>query len=195
NHLAKMALWHAIRGEDGRGPATALTAAVAGHFRSELGAEEDFPAEAVGTALHLGTIDMARLAELTQILFDVAAAHDPVALRVVGRQVNEIVAMATVAARRLELLDAPVTVVLGGGVVRARHPLLLLPVQTGIVAAMPKATVTVVDHPPVLGAALSCLDAVGASIAAHAALRTALADAHPRLSNVDDLARGRQDGD
>ena len=30
-HLASLALWHAIRGEDGRGPATALTPAVAAH--------------------------------------------------------------------------------------------------------------------------------------------------------------------
>ncbi len=180
--LAKLALWNAVRGEDGRGPATALSTAIADHFGLSTSDE-------VGIALHLGAgqvggvrfvggpggghLDRARLSELTPVLFAVAAAGDPVAAELVQRQVTEIVSMATIIARRLDLLDSPFTVVLGGGVLRARHPQLITPVTDGILAAAPKATVTIVDAPPVLGAALSALDALGASPDAHHTLRTA----------------------
>jgi N-acetylglucosamine kinase-like BadF-type ATPase len=167
-HLAGLTLWHAVRAEDGRGPETELARAVAEHFGRPT-------AEAVGAQVHLGVIDRAELAGLTPVLFAVAAAGDPVARGVVARQAEEIVALATVTARRLDLLDAPIAVVLGGGVLRARHPLLLEPVEEGIRAAAPKATVTVVDAPPVLGAGLSALDGLGADTEAYAALRTALA--------------------
>ena len=50
--------------------------------------------------------------------------------------------MATVAARRLGLLDSPFTVVLGGGVLRARHPLLLDAVHEQLQPSAPKA----IDH-------------------------------------------------
>ena len=166
-HLSTLTLWHAVRGEDGRGPATALSTAVAEHFgQSSTGA--------AAASVHLGIIDAARIEELTPMLFDVAAAGDQVARGIVARQAEEIVALATVAARRLELLGSPFDVVLGGGVLRARHPLLIHPVTRGIVELAPKATVTVVEQPPVLGAALSSLDGLGAGAAAHTALRAAM---------------------
>jgi N-acetylglucosamine kinase-like BadF-type ATPase len=167
-HLALLALWHAVRGEDGRGPGTALSAAVADHFGLST-------AEDVTAALHLGSLERRRLPELSPILFAVAAAGDPVAAGVVERQAGEIVALATVAARRLDLLDSPFAVVLGGGVLRAGHPALIGPVTDAILAAAPKATVTVVSAPPVLGAALSALDALDAGPEAHRALRERLA--------------------
>jgi N-acetylglucosamine kinase-like BadF-type ATPase len=165
--LATMALWHAVRAEDGRGAPTALSRAIADHFGLST-------AEEVSAALHLGTVPHARLRGLAPVLFAVAAAGDPVADSVVRRQVEEIIALATVAARRLDLLDRPFTIVLGGGVLRAGHPSLNGPVTRGILAAAPKATVTVVDAPPVLGAALSALDALRASPEAHADARARL---------------------
>jgi N-acetylglucosamine kinase-like BadF-type ATPase len=165
--LAQLALWHAVRGEDGRGPATALSAAAADHFGVST-------ADEVGAALHLGLIERARLSELSPVLFAVAAAGDAVAAKVVRRQVAEIVSLVTVTAGRLGLLETAFIVVLGGGVVRAGHPQLIEPVTERILAAAPKATVTIVDAPPVLGAALSALDALGAPPAAHAALRARL---------------------
>jgi N-acetylglucosamine kinase-like BadF-type ATPase len=167
-HLSTLALWHAVRGEDGRGPATALSAAVADHFGMSS-------AESVGAALHLGGIANSRLTELAPILFAVAAAGDRVASEVVERQITEIVSLVTVTARRLDLLESPFTVVLGGGVLRARHPHLIGPVTDRILSAAPKATITVVAAPPVLGAALSALDALGGSTAAHEAVRARLA--------------------
>jgi hypothetical protein len=48
-----------------------------------------------------------------------------------------------------------------------------------LATAAPKATVTVVDAPPVLGAALSALDALAAPPAADAAVRGALIEGQP----------------
>jgi N-acetylglucosamine kinase-like BadF-type ATPase len=167
-HLGWLTLWHAVRAEDGRGPGTDLAKAVADHFGLPT-------AEDVGKRVHLGGIDWADLANLAPVLFDVAAAGDAVAGTVVARQADEIVAMATVAARRLDLLDAAVVLVLGGGVLRARHPQLMEAIEAGIGLAVPRASVTVVDAPPVLGAGLSALDRLGSDPAAHAAIRAALA--------------------
>jgi len=147
-------LWHAARGEDGRGPATALSAAVAAHFGRAT-------VEEVSAGLHLGELNRQRVRDLAPVLFAVAAAGDPVARGVVAKQAREVVALATIAARRLGMLDKPHAVVLGGGVLAARHPLLHEAVLSGIQAAAPKATIGIVADPPVAGAALLALDAFG----------------------------------
>jgi len=159
HHLAELALWHAARGEDGRGPATALSAAVAAHFGQST-------VEEVSAGLHLKELDAERIRDLSPILFAVAAAGDPVARKVVARQADEVVALATVAARRLGLLDKPFTAVLGGGVLAAQHPLLHEAVVAGLQAVAPKAIITFVADSPVAGAALLGLDAFGVTDAA-----------------------------
>jgi N-acetylglucosamine kinase-like BadF-type ATPase len=166
-HLGVLALWHAVRGEDGRGPATALATAIIDHYGVSSAAE-------LGKRLYHGAVQWADLGNLAPAVFATAAAGDAVAVSIVDRQVEEIVLMATVAARRLALLDEPFTVVLGGGVLRARHPLLVPPVIAGIRASAPKASITVVDSPPILGAALHALDALGAGSVAREAVRRQL---------------------
>jgi N-acetylglucosamine kinase-like BadF-type ATPase len=172
-HLAALALWHAARGEDGRGPATALIGAVADHCGRDSIAE-------VVAGLHLGDVPKARADELSSVLFAVAAAGDPVARRVVARQADEIVRLATVAADRLDLSSKPYAVVLGGGVLRARHKLLDDAVRAAILSHSPQAQLSVVAAPPVVGAGLFALDALGAPPAAGVALRAALGAARPR---------------
>jgi N-acetylglucosamine kinase-like BadF-type ATPase len=167
HHLAQLALWHAARGEDGRGPATALSAAVAGHFGLST-------VEQVSAAVHLAVIGTDELDPLCKLLFDVAAAGDLVAAKVVGRQADEIVAMVRVAAARLGLLDQPHGVVLGGGVLQARHAMLHEPVVAGIRRYAPLAQVEVSADPPVVGAALLALDGLDPPPGAEAALRQAL---------------------
>ncbi|HEV7896473.1 MAG TPA: BadF/BadG/BcrA/BcrD ATPase family protein [Planosporangium sp.] len=166
-HLAELALWHAARGEDGRGRPTGLSAATALHFGRPT-------VESVSEGLHVGEIAMERISELSPVLFAVAAAGDAVAAEIVGRQVDEVLALHRVAADRLRLRDAPHAVVLGGGVLRARHPQLHAPVIAGIRTHAPRAEVTVVTDPPVVGAALLALDALGAEPGAGNALRVAL---------------------
>jgi len=169
-HLAQLALWHAARGEDGRGPVTALTAAVAQHF-GRVSAED------VGIGLHLGEIARGRVDELTRVLFDVAAAGDAVARSVLDQQADEIVAFARVAITKLELAATDVPVVLGGGILRAGWELLEPRIAAGVAAVAPRARLTFVDDAPVVGAALSALDALGAPEAAHVAIRQAVRDA------------------
>ncbi|MEV4132034.1 BadF/BadG/BcrA/BcrD ATPase family protein [Dactylosporangium sp. NPDC049742] len=150
-HLAALALYHAVRGEDGRGPATALTGAVTSVYGLPT-------AEDVSVALHLGDLPAARLDELSEVLFAVAAGGDAVAGRVVTRLAAEIEALVKVAAGRLSLLDTAYTVVLGGGVLTARHPQLHGDILARLAALSPRATVTVLSSLPVAGAALLALD-------------------------------------
>jgi N-acetylglucosamine kinase-like BadF-type ATPase len=167
HHLAQLALWHAARGEDGRGRPTALSAAVALHFGRPT-------VESVSGGLHLGEIPLERVSELSPVLFAVAAAGDRVASDLVAAQVEEVLALHRVAADRLDLRGAPHAVVLGGGVLRARHAQLHDPVIAGIRVHSPRAEVTVVTDPPVVGAALLALDALGAAAGTENVLRAAL---------------------
>jgi N-acetylglucosamine kinase-like BadF-type ATPase len=154
HHLAAMTLWHAARGEDTRGPGTALAAAVAAHYGHAT-------VEEVGAAIHLGQIPASRIEELTPLLFDVAEAGDRQARRIVARQAQEIISLVRIAGTRLDLLDKPHTVVLGGGVVAARRPLLHDAVLAGVAANAPLASIEVVNDLPVAGAALLALDQWG----------------------------------
>jgi len=153
-HLAQVALWHAVRGEDGRGPATALSRAIAAHFGRVT-------VEDVAAAIHLGDIPESRTADLTPLLFDVAESGDDVARRVILRQAREIVTLARVAGERLNLLGRPHTMVLGGGLIAARRRPLLVPVMRGLADVAPKATIKIVSEHPVTGAALLALDRLG----------------------------------
>ena len=161
HHLGEEALWHAIRGEDGRGPRTVLTEAVAEHF--------DRPnAEAVALALHFGELSNDRLNELAPVLLAVAGEGDPVALGVTDRMAEEVVTLARVVLGRLGIADRAAEVVLGGGVLRARVPVLMERIAARAAAEIPLARLVVAQEPPVVGAALLGLDTLGSSAAAAA---------------------------
>ncbi|WP_030760810.1 N-acetylglucosamine kinase [Streptomyces sp. NRRL F-2664] len=162
--LAEEALWCAARAEDGRGAATELARALPARLGHASMAS-------LIEALHLGRVPAARRHELAPVMFEVAAAGDAVALSLVDRQADEVVAMAVVALGRLGLLGEEVPVVLGGGVLTARHARLDDRIAAGLAERAPRARVTVVTAPPVLGAALLGLDAVGASAQSHGNLR------------------------
>ncbi|MEP6665394.1 MAG: BadF/BadG/BcrA/BcrD ATPase family protein [Nocardioidaceae bacterium] len=165
-HLSLEALWWAARADDGRGPLTELSRALPAHFGLPTMA-------ALIESLHLGRISTAQRLELTPVLFSVAAEGDAVARLVVQRQAEEIVALAVATLRRLEFLHEPVDVVLGGGVLTARHPLLLDAIGELLATEAPCAVPKVVTTPPVVGAALLGLDHVGAPDDVHVTLRAA----------------------
>jgi N-acetylglucosamine kinase-like BadF-type ATPase len=148
----------------GRGPGTALSAAVAKHFGLPSAAD-------VAIAVHKGLLDEGDLLGLTPVLFTAAAAGDPVACDLVRRQADEVCLMAVTAMRRLGLPPSGTPVVLGGGVLEARDPLLLEAIERRLAADAPGALPRVVDVPPVAGAALLGLDHVGAGAAAERRLR------------------------
>jgi N-acetylglucosamine kinase-like BadF-type ATPase len=169
NGLGKAALWWAIRAEDGRGPATGLRGAVAAHFGVSSVRE-------VAIRLHLGTISELRLRELSPVVLALAGGDDSVATSLVKRQAGEICLMSLTAMRRLGLTGLATPVVLGGGLLAARDPLLTAAVVEGIAAGAPDAVVTITDVPPIAGAALLGLDYLGAEPGAERRLRAAFAE-------------------
>ncbi|MFJ8936157.1 N-acetylglucosamine kinase [Streptomyces sp. NPDC102365] len=162
--LAEEALWHAARAEDGRGAPTELARALPAHFGLPT-------MYALIEALHLGHITDLRRHELTPVLFATAADGDPVAHSLVDRLAEEIVSMAVVALTRLDLLGEEAPVLLGGGVLAARHPQLDDRVRELLAERAPKAVPRVVTARPVLGAALLGLDRQGVPGLPHARVR------------------------
>ena len=82
--------------------------------------------------------------------------------------------MVRVTIDRLGLQHESTDVVLGGGVLAARQRDLLDGVTQRIHGYASVANVRIVDHPPVVGAALLGLDALGATPAAEARILSAL---------------------
>ncbi|MFJ6049097.1 N-acetylglucosamine kinase [Streptomyces sp. NPDC092307] len=162
--LAEEALWFAARAEDGRGGPTELARALPAYF-------DHASMASLIEAMHLGRVPHARRHELTPVLFAVAAAGDPVALSLVHRQADEVVAMASVALDRLDLLEREVPVVLGGSVLAAGHPQLNDRITARLAERAPHARISVITAPPVLGAGLLGLDALGSPPPAYRKLR------------------------
>jgi N-acetylglucosamine kinase-like BadF-type ATPase len=159
-------LWHAVRAEDGRGRDTILTSYLTSHFGVDR-------VEQVTIGIHQGKIGEDDLTGLAPLLLRAADEGDPVAVAVVSRLADEISVMAITAMRRLGLTGLATPVILGGGVITARNPLLMSGITAQLAEAAPAAQVRVIDVPPVAGAALLGLDQVSAPPAAADRLRAA----------------------
>ena len=171
--LGLAAVFAAARSEDGRGPRTALQQTVAAHFgvASLL---------ALAEAVHLDQLSKRRFVELAPLVL-AEAPQDPVAAGLIDRLAGEIVSFVRVALERIGPLPEPADVVLGGGILRARHPQLLSGVEAGLAELRVPLTTRVVDAPPVVGAALLGLDRLGAPDAARDRVRRELA---PEMAEV-----------
>jgi N-acetylglucosamine kinase-like BadF-type ATPase len=154
NDVGNAALFAAARSEDGRGPQTSLEGAVPAHFDLETPAQ-------LAEAIHRGEIPSRRLLELPPVVFE-EARKDAVAAEIVGRLASEIVAMARVALERLDLTDEPAEVLLGGGLLQSGDGRLSAAVGEELRKLAPNASVTAPSSPPIVGAALLGLDAIGA---------------------------------
>jgi N-acetylglucosamine kinase-like BadF-type ATPase len=157
--LGEEALWHAARAEDGRGPETALRAAVLAGMGVSTIAE-------LTHDLHFGRRALADLAVLAPVVFEAARGGDEVAIRIVDRQAAEVVSFARASLTRLGMLDRDVPVVLGGGVIRAGDERLLSGITAGLAEAAPHARIIRVDAPPIVGAGLLALESANAAPAA-----------------------------
>ena len=179
--VGRAALGAAVRALDGRGERTVLERIVPEHF----GASN---AEALARAMYRDRISSERLVELPPAVFRAAADGDTVARGILDQLADEVVAMATAAITRLRVVDADVEVVLGGGMFRSHDPVFLERIRAGIGAIAPRATMTTLTVPPVVGAALLGLDRIGASRKARARVR----DAVTHRSFAADRARSRK---
>ena len=165
--LGTEALFLAVRAEDGRGQPTALREAIMEHFGTRSVVD-------VTAALHFGDMPRSRLHELAPVLLRVAAAGDEPAAAVVERLAEEVFLLVRATLDRLSLREQPTDVVLGGSVLAARRPRLTEGVSRRLAAYAPNARLLVVDDPPVIGAALLGLDALGSPLDAEIAARTEL---------------------
>ncbi|HTJ68916.1 MAG TPA: BadF/BadG/BcrA/BcrD ATPase family protein [Actinospica sp.] len=156
--LGRVAMYAAVRGEDGRGPRTALTRAVAEHFGTETALD-------AALGFHLGTFAEERMHELSPLLLRVATAGDAEALAYVDRQAYEVVIWAKAALERLGLLERDAEVVLGGGVLRAAEPVLMDRVTALAADLIPAARLVVPRRRPIHGAVLLGLDRLGIALA------------------------------
>ncbi|HEV3132362.1 MAG TPA: BadF/BadG/BcrA/BcrD ATPase family protein [Acidimicrobiales bacterium] len=164
--LGVRALGLALRSRDGRGGPTALAELVPAHF----GLPDP---EAVLTAVYTGTLDYGRLFELARVCLDAAAAGDAPAAEAVALLADEVVAMAGAIIGRLGVAGDEVEVVLGGGVFESTYADFAARVEHGVLVVAPGARFRRLEAPPVLGAALLGLDALGAPDEAEIRLRSA----------------------
>jgi N-acetylglucosamine kinase-like BadF-type ATPase len=176
--IGRLALWYAARAEDGRGDETELVHLVPSHFDLKRPRQ-------VMEAIHLGRMDVDRLAELPPVVFR-AAADDVVARGILDRQADEIVAMAGTAIRKLRMTALDVPVVLGGGIFHNDFAPFFDRIEEGLRRIAQDVRVTVLSAPPVAGAALLGLDRMGASEASKARLRAGLT--HDRLARTLSVA-------
>jgi N-acetylglucosamine kinase-like BadF-type ATPase len=165
--LAVAGIGACVRARDGRGPATALEPAVLEHFGMRRPLQ-------VMEAVHTGALGNGQLVDVARIVLRVADAGDPVAAALVERLADEVVALVRAATRRLRLTRRDPDVVLGGGIARSRSRLFHRLAAGGIADAVPGARVSVLHSPPVVGAALLGLDALGAPARAHTRARREL---------------------
>jgi N-acetylglucosamine kinase-like BadF-type ATPase len=159
----------AARSEDGRGPSTRLQRLVPAHFGEETPL-------AVAHAIHVGRIAQRRVLELAPIVLR-AAAGDAVAASIRDRLVDELVALARATVTRLGLQAQQVEVVVGGGLMRGADSELLGRIESGLQRIGPQLVLRRTSAPPIVGAALLGLDAVGAGADAQARLRVELSAA------------------
>jgi N-acetylglucosamine kinase-like BadF-type ATPase len=168
NDLSNQVLYWASRAEDGRGGPTALAQAVCDHFG--LPTVYD-----VAVAVHRGEITRDERLELTRLLFRVAAeTGDEVAVSLLERQAREVALMASQLLRQLDLEDTGTDIVLGGGMLTSRDPLLTRLVREWMAIEAPKGVITFNDVPAIAGAALLGLDYLGIGRAAADRLRSQL---------------------
>jgi N-acetylglucosamine kinase-like BadF-type ATPase len=175
--LGMSALGAAARSEDRRGPKTALEQLVPQHFGIAT-------VQGVGEAIHKGQVAVDRVMELAPIVLEVGPT-DEVARGFVLQLADEVVAFVQACLVRLELLDEPVQVALGGGVLQSRTPLLLGRIEAELLALNPKLDIRVTDSRPIVGAALTALDRLGGDDAAHERLRRELGEAANRVEKTE----------
>jgi N-acetylglucosamine kinase-like BadF-type ATPase len=148
--LGLAAVYAAARSEDGRGPRTSLEHAVPAHFGLEAPSE-------LAEAIHFGQIAQRRVIELAPVVL-AEAADDAVAAEVVQKLAAEVVALARVALKRLDLLNEPAEVLLGGGVLQDVDGDLLGAIERGLKEHAPNVVVRPTASAAIVGAALLGLD-------------------------------------
>ena len=112
---------------------------------------------------------------------------DAVAAEIVDRLAVEVVALARAALTRLDLLEEPAHVVLGGGLLQSGDVRLLRTIEAGLREVGPQLVVDAAVSPPIVGSALLGLDDLGAGPAAQERLRRELGEAVERFETREEV--------
>ena len=161
-----------FRAEDGRAPATALSALITTRF----GLTHIY--ELVERFLVDATEGEASLGEIAPLVFEAAAGGDAVCAQILTHAGEELGHAAVVVGRQLFEPDAPLPVVLGGSVWQRGEGETMRDAFKGRVTRdFPQADVRTLSSPPVTGALLLAMDALGDVRARSEALHARLGDA------------------
>jgi N-acetylglucosamine kinase-like BadF-type ATPase len=142
--IGRRALAAVARATDGRGPASALTAALLGH----LGLES--PGD-LYRRLYIDGLERHEIAALVPVVAAAARDGDDVACRLLAAAARELACAAVTVIRDLNLGDAAFPVALCGGAFAAGEPL-VRPLWRHIRRAAPAAYLVEARHPPSFGA-------------------------------------------
>ncbi len=146
--LGLRAVGAAIRGDDGRGPATALRE----HVLARLGVAN---LREIVTHLHNGTLARHELARLAKDVMTCAAAGDTAAQELLTRGADELAAMVRAVAQKLFAAEKPEVVFAGS---TATAPTFTPLIAAALARGVPAARVVPAELPPVAGAALLALE-------------------------------------
>jgi len=149
--LARDAIWYSVRAHDGRGEPTALQDMVL--------RELDVPdVDHLIHGLYHQQIDRMRVLHLAPHVFDVAEAGDRVARHLVEEQAKEVVITAVALLRRLDILDTPSDVVLGGSIFKTRSVLFMDAIREQLAELAPLARIVRPNVEPAVGSLFCALD-------------------------------------
>ncbi len=150
----------------GRGPATMLT---------DMLCERLGESSVEAMLEHLARFDprfrAPELQNLTPMVLAAAEAGDLIARTVLERIGLALGEAAGVVARRLNLSNLPVEVVLAGGLFRTPNRYLLDELELGVRRTAPRAEVRLLTSPPVVGAALMAMELAKTPITSNASTR------------------------
>jgi N-acetylglucosamine kinase-like BadF-type ATPase len=142
--IGREALAAVMRAEDGRGPATELTAAMLAHF--DVGDVSRLPR--IVYDRQSPRVAVAALGPIVQRATD---AGDAVAMRILERAAEELVLAARSVATRLEMRGDPFSFYLAGGVFRV-VPRLARELQPRLIEVAPRSQVELLEQEPAVGA-------------------------------------------
>jgi N-acetylglucosamine kinase-like BadF-type ATPase len=154
-YLGMQAMIAAVRAADGRGASTALVPALLDILKLE-----DIQ-DLMRRLYHQG-LARAEIAALAPLVLNAAADGDVIAQQIIEQGVDELALMVETVARRLDFWPGPVSVTVTGGLAHA-GPAYRGPLYAAIRRRVPDSRLVEPILPPVLGAALLALEAIGVS--------------------------------
>jgi N-acetylglucosamine kinase-like BadF-type ATPase len=168
------ALGAAVQAEDGRGPATWLSRAVADYFRLPSATD-------VGVAIDAGRLNPNRVVELAPLVVTAGAIGDEAAEVILDRLADEVARFARAAIQRIGLEEADTDVVLGGSLLTGGGSTVIRRIEDRLGQVAPRARPVVCTVEPVVGAAVAGLCLHGASKAAIQRTRDSLIPSRLRV--------------